>query len=184
MKKYKLYILLSHTGSFVSKCIGVYTKKTYSHVSLALDQNLDEIYSFSRLKPHNPLIGGFIREDIDTGTFSYFPNTICALYSIDISEIQYKQIRLEIRKFITSNHKYKYNYLGLIGLLLNSPIKRQHYYFCSQFVAEVLNNSGIMIVDKDAGLTTPNDFFDNKNLQLVYEGNLNNYKRNAVSFCN
>ncbi|NLY36081.1 MAG: hypothetical protein GX046_02475 [Tissierellia bacterium] len=182
MQGHTLYILLSNTGSFASKCIGLYTRRPYSHVSIALDVNLEEIYSFARLKPSNPLIGGFVREDIDNGTFSLFPDTTCELYSITISNKQYDQFIHEINRFIDSEHKYGYNFLGVMGLVLNSPINRKYNYFCSQFVAEVLHNSDIRIIDKDAGLTTPNDFRNNENLHLIYEGSLKQYERHIPAF--
>lgn len=184
MKEKKLYILLSDTGSLVSRAIKLYTGNPYSHVSIALDINVKEIYSFSRLRPHNPLIGGFVKEDINNGTYSIFPNTICELYSIDITNAQFEQIRKEINRFVNSDHKYGYNYLGVAGLMLNIPVKRKYNYFCSQFVSEILYNSCINIIDKDIGLITPNDFRNNKNLKLIYEGNLHQYHRNipAISF--
>ena len=180
MKKQKLYILLSDSNSIISKGIKIYTRKPYSHVSIALDKDLNEIYSFSRLKPYNPLIGGFIREDIDVGTFSVFPNTIVELYSIDITLDQYKQIQEEIKRFSESERRYTYNYLGIIGIIINRPINREYKYFCSQFVAEVLTNSDIKIIEKDKGLTAPNDFRNHKDLNLVYRGNLQEYTRNTI----
>lgn len=178
MRKHKLYILLSDTQSFISKGIKVYTKKPYSHVSIALDVNLQEVYSFGRLKPHNPLIGGFVREDIDSGTFKIYPNTKVALYSIDVSPQQLNEVREAIYKFKHSDHKYSYNFLGVIGLILNKPINRKYSYFCSQFVAKVLLNSDINIIDKDIGLTLPDDFINHQDLKLVYEGKLHQYERN------
>ncbi len=182
MKQYNLYILLSDTGSFISKGIKLYTKEPYSHVSLALDIDLNEIYSFGRLKMHNPLIGGFVREDKDYGTYSIFPNTTIELYSIKVNEQQFLQIKNEIERFSNSERKYSYNFLGVAGVLVNRPINREYSYFCSQFVAEVLQNSDINIIDKDAGLTLPNDFRNNDNLNLIYSGHLKGYQRQEAYF--
>lgn len=182
MKQYNLYILLSDTGSFISKGIKLYTKEPYSHVSLALDIDLNEIYSFGRLKMHNPLIGGFVREDKDYGTYSIFPNTTIELYSIKVNEQQFLQIKNEIERFSNSKRKYSYNFLGVAGVLVNRPINREYSYFCSQFVAEVLQNSDINIIDKDAGLTLPNDFRNNDNLNLIYSGHLKGYQRQEAYF--
>lgn len=35
-----------------------------NHVSIALDRELTEVYSFGRKQPDNPFIGGFVKEDI------------------------------------------------------------------------------------------------------------------------
>ena len=53
----QIYILLSHSGSILSKLINIYTRKSYTHVSLGLDKDLKELYSFGRLRPYNPVLG-------------------------------------------------------------------------------------------------------------------------------
>ena len=184
MDEHKLYILLSDTKSVISKGIKLYTRKQYSHVSIALDENLEELYSFGRLKPHNPLIGGFVREDIDNGTFNLFPNTECALYSINVTTEQLNQVREVIHRFKYSYQRYGYNFLGIIGLIINKPISRKYSYFCSQFVAEVLYDSGINIIDKEVGLTLPEDFKNSEDLKLIYEGSLHKYDRRIQSSFN
>ena len=40
----KVYIVLTHTGTLLSNLIKLYTKNDYSHVSLAFDQELNEMY--------------------------------------------------------------------------------------------------------------------------------------------
>ena len=44
----RIYILLSHSGSLFSKAINIYTKAPYTHVSIAFDKNLNELYSSFR----------------------------------------------------------------------------------------------------------------------------------------
>ena len=68
----KVYIVLTHTGTLLSNLIKLYTKNDYSHVSLAFDQELNEMYSFGRLYTYNAFIGGFVREYLNKGTFKRF----------------------------------------------------------------------------------------------------------------
>ena len=42
----KIYIVLTHTGTILSKIIKYWTKDEFSHVSIALDEDLKEMYSF------------------------------------------------------------------------------------------------------------------------------------------
>lgn len=175
-KEKQIYILLSHSGSILSKLISIYTRKNYTHVSLGLDKDLDELYSFGRLRPYNPVLGGFIQEDIINGTYNRFPNTRCALYLLTVTEDQYERLGRVIEKFKKDQGKYKYNLIGLIGVMINRPIAREYNYFCSQFVSEVLSNSGINIIEKTPGLTCPVDFLECEELQIIYEGQLNEYK--------
>lgn len=68
----KIYIVLTYTGTILSKLVKMYTKKEYSHVSIALDEDLKEMYSFGRTYAYCPFIAGFVHEEIDKGTFKRF----------------------------------------------------------------------------------------------------------------
>ncbi len=167
--------MLTNSGSLLSKCINIYTKEPYTHVSISFDEELNQLYSFGRLRPNNPIIAGFVKEDIKNGTYKKFPDTMCALYSIQINNVQYKKLKKEIRRFKKDGKKYGYNFIGLIGVMVNYPIGRKDNYFCSQFVSSLLNKSGIILIDKPSGLTAPRDFRECRDLNLVYEGNLQSY---------
>ncbi len=56
----KIYIVLTHTGTTLSKIIKTYTKDEFSHVSISLDLELKKMYSFGRLNPYNPFWDGFV----------------------------------------------------------------------------------------------------------------------------
>ena len=82
----KIYIVLTHTGTLLSNLIKLYTKNDYSHVSLAFDEDLNEMYSFGRLYTYNAFIGGFVREYLDKGTFKRFKNTTTSVYEVIITD--------------------------------------------------------------------------------------------------
>ncbi|WP_138204833.1 hypothetical protein [Haloimpatiens lingqiaonensis] len=174
-KKYEVVILLTNTGTFLSKVIKQYTNEPYTHVSIGFDIELNEIYSFGRIFPHNPLIGGFIVEDRYKGLYSIFTNVNCAVYTLEVDRLQYEKMKEIINKFHNDKHKYKYNFLGLFAVACNIPFKRENAYFCSQFAATVLEGSNIKIFNKKCELVTPSDFRTCKHLKLIYSGNLMNY---------
>lgn len=182
MNNQVLYVLLTYSGSLLSRCIKLYTKEPYTHVSIALDINLNELYSFGRIHPYNPLFGGFVRENIVNGTYARFENTRFALYSLKVNDIQYRKLKKEIYKFKLNQEKYGYNLVGLFGVVLNVPVERKYNYFCSQFVATILKNSGINIIDKPTALITPRDFRKCEKLELVYEGILKSYRTKSYSY--
>lgn len=175
-KEHTVYILLSHSGSMFSRTINLCTDHPYTHASIALDQNLDEVFSFGRLNPYNPFLAGFVKEDLDFGTFSRFPNTTCSLYAIETTEEQYGQIRAEIDRFRSEGHKYKYSFLGIMTAAFDHPLSRRYKYFCSQFVAEVFEKSGIKLTDKHPGLVSPMDIASCHQLELLYTGYLREYR--------
>lgn len=167
-----IYIMLSHSGSMFSRAIKVCSKDTYTHVSIAFDENLNELYSFGRIKPYNPMIGGFVKEDIVNGTYGRFPQTKCAIYKLEIDDIQYKRLKRELNKFKRDKKRYGYNLIGVMSAAFNKPLRRRHKYFCSQFVSEILQNSGVKLIDKDPCLTSPMDFIRSEKLECIYEGEL------------
>ena len=86
----KIYIILTYTGTILSRIVKIYTRKEYSHVSISLDRDLNQMYSFGRLNPYNPFIGGFVHEGVDRGTFKRFKNTKTKIYSMEIDEEKYE----------------------------------------------------------------------------------------------
>jgi hypothetical protein len=175
----KIYIMLSYTGTAPSKIIKLFSKEKYSHVSIALDSELTELYSFARKRVNNPFIGGFIKEDIGDGIYKKFYNTKCLIYSIEVPDEQYKEVENIIKEFEVKKHSLHYNIIGLLGVMLNVPIERRNHYFCSQFVSEVLLRSGVINFDIPPALVQPAHFYNMENKNVVYTGLLSEYKEKA-----
>ncbi len=170
-----VYILLTNTGTLFTKSIQSYTKAPYNHASISFDRELTELYSFGRKHPNNPLNGGFVKEDIKTGTYSKYPNTTCVIYEMQVTEREFEKMKRVLDLFIRRKGKFLYNLLGVFGVALGEPIEFSNSYFCSQFVAEVLQRSGIRLWNKLPALVTPDDFRSSDRLRLVYEGKLSEY---------
>ena len=62
----KLYIVLTYTGTVISKMIKGYTKDEFCHSSIALDLELNEMYSFGRKYTFTPIFAGFVHEHIES----------------------------------------------------------------------------------------------------------------------
>lgn len=174
-KPMKVYILLSDTGTYLTSAIKRYTKVPYNHVSLSLNRDLIELYSFGRKFTHNPFIGGFVVEKTNSGIYAHFPNTTCIIYELDVDVKTYENIEKAINKFKRRSYFYTYNIFGLIGVPMNIPVEVKFAYFCSQFVAEVLYKSGVNLFNKRSSLVTPSDFYKHKELKVVFEGRLSKY---------
>ncbi|MFD2656537.1 MULTISPECIES: hypothetical protein [Gracilibacillus] len=170
-----VYIMLSDTGTLFTNVIKTYTKAPYNHASLAFDPELKEMYSFGRKNPKNPLNGGFVKEDIWTGTFNKYRNTTCVIYRLQVTEREIDKMKRILEVFIKKNDKFLYNILGVIGVSLKEPVEFSNSYFCSQFVADILYRSGIKISDKLPAMVTPDDFRKNDRMELIYEGKLFDY---------
>ncbi|MEG0255699.1 hypothetical protein [Vagococcus sp.] len=168
----KVFLVYSATNSLLSKSIKCYTKETYNHVSIAFDENLDQTYSFGRKKIANPLIGGFVKENFWD---PFFLTSECLIYSLDVSVEQYEKM-LEIVYYFDQNKQlFQYNFLGLIALSFNYDFKRENAYFCSEFVATLLNESNVTTFDKKIQFITPKDLLEIQHLEKIFEGQVVNY---------
>ena len=172
----QIFVLLTDTGSNLTKLIKMVTKNPYNHASIAFDEKLEYTYSFGRLYPENPLIGGFSHERLDTGVFK---GARCQVLSLEVSENQYIKLKERITKMEINQEKYKYNFLGLFGALAGVDIPRKHAYFCSQFVAKVFQEVGLFPEDLPPFLTSPNDIAQAMNVTIAYEGALDEYLATA-----
>lgn len=169
MGRKKVYLLLTDTGTIFTRMIKLYTKKPYNHASIAFDNNFREVYSFGRKKPRNPFIGGFVNEDVRQGLFK---NARCAIYSFEVTDEQISSMKYFINKIDNEKHLYRYNLLGLITFILNKPYQRKRAFFCSEFVAKVLNEGKIIEFKKPLSLVSPHDLQSIKTIELEFEGQL------------
>lgn len=169
-----VYILLSRTETVPARIIRALKGEGYSHVSLALTPTTDKFYSFARRRIHNPLIAGFVIENIHKGVFSHYPDCKSALYSLDVSEEAYSSISNTINNFISHYDKSKYSFKGMFALAFGIRIKQNNKFTCSQFVAHTLEKANAISCPKDPYLMLPNDFKKISDLHLIYEGPLKN----------
>lgn len=169
----KIYIILTYTGTILSKIVKIYTRKEYSHVSISLDRDLNQMYSFGRLNPYNPFIGGFVHEGIDRGTFKRFKNTKTKIYSMEIDQEKYERLEEIIENIQQKKKLYKFNVIGLIAVALNVRIKREKCFYCAEFVKYVLEQSEVVELPE---IIKPDDFNKLNGLNEVYIGKLQDYK--------
>lgn len=173
MNEYKIYIVLTYTGTTLAKIIRYYTKAEFSHVSIALDYNLDNMYSFGRINPYIPFIGGFVQESVYYGTFKRFKDTYSAIYSLNVTEEQYIKMGKIISYMYENKDKYKFNIIGLFANGLNIKYEKVNSFYCAEFIKYLFEICNINI--ELPNLVKPNDFKDVKELKLQYRGKLNQY---------
>lgn len=178
MGEKKVYILLTDTGTILTKLIKLYTKKPYNHASISFDSDLSKVYSFGRKSVNNPFIGGFVQEDVSSELFEHAD---CAIYSLTVTEEDMEKMKRYIETIAKHEEQYRYHFLGLFGFLFNKPIERRNAFFCSQFVASVLKKCKSVDFEKPMALIAPDDLKKQSNMQLVYEGKLKAYHDKKVS---
>ena len=171
MNNKKIYIILSFSGTFFARLIRLATLKKYSHSSIAFDKELNEMYSFGRLNPYNPFIGGFVHEGIYHGTFNRFKKTTAKILELDIPEDEYNKMLSEIDNFKSGS--YRYNYLGVFLYPLKKAIHFKNRFYCSEFVKHMLDLTNIDFNLPE--VVKPHDFNKITESNVIYEGILRNY---------
>lgn len=177
----EIYIITTYTGTVLSSVIKNFTKVPYAHVSLSLDISLSPMYAMGRKYARTPVMAGLVQENISQGLYALKPCTMCRVYSLNITEKQYEDLNLNINRIWNNRKTYKYDVKGLVRLKINRPKPiKNNKYVCSNFVADLLELSGISIFDKPSYTIQPKDFLDNKNLNLLYEGLLSDYEPKEI----
>lgn len=169
-----IYFVLTYTGTWLAKRVKRYTKNEYSHISLSLDKELNNMYSFGRKYAYNPICGGFIREYINKGTFKRFYNTKCVIYSYKITDESYKLLDENISKMYEEKDKYKFNFLGLCAVVFNKKLSRKYRFYCAEFVKYILVKSDINVSLPE--VVKPEDFQKIEGIKEIYKGYLRDYK--------
>jgi hypothetical protein len=168
----KVYVLLMRSNSLPSVLIRFLTRAGYTHASLGFSEDCMQLYSFARKYEHLPLPGCFTSERIDRGFMGKDPKTPCALYYIDVPVSVFDNLQESVMKMYNRRKEYKYNYLGLFLCWFGIAKRRKNKYFCSEFVAQSLTESGAISIEKPPSLFRPVDFQKISRLNLVYEGNI------------
>lgn len=170
----KVYIVLTFTGTALSRIVRVCTRRKYCHVSISLDKKLKHMYSFGRVNPYIPFLGGFVQESPEFGTFKRFKNTKAKIYELEVSDEDYKKIKELIKDFENNKNTYRFNVIGLIAVLFHVNPARDNHYYCAEFVKYILDSSNLN-VDLPV-LIKPEDFRNVGGSSCIYTGLLRDYR--------
>lgn len=168
----KIYLVLTDTQTLLSKTIKFYTKAEYNHASISLDSSLIDMYSFGRKRPNNPLVAGFIHEDLSR---EYFIHSQYNILTSDITSDQFILLTNLTHYYEQTQSIYHYNLIGLVTLALHIDFKRDDTFFCSQFVATILSESGVHDFQKEHHFITLQDLEVLPIFESIYTGSLYHY---------
>lgn len=165
-----VYVILMHTGSGFSNIIQAATKDKYTHSSISLDTSLEQMYTFN--------MNGFYIENYLDKFFQSHPIPF-SMYMVPLTEKEFTKLKNRLDYFIQNKKKFTYDAIGCVRAYFGFPDNPQDRYFCSRFVADILNSgkddSNRLI--KEPSLVYPSDFIDFSFTRLVYQGYFNKYNR-------
>ena len=171
-EKRKLFILLTRFPGLDSDALRWWTRFPYTHASIGLDEDLNTFYSF--------VVKGFIVEDISRYNKPGRQPFPCALYELEVSPAVYQKAKQMLGKFVSNRANLHYNTMGMLLSLIRIPTRRKGHYFCSHFVAELLQQCNAARLKKRSNLYFPKDFQKMNGLKMVFQGDL---LRMSKHFC-
>ena len=167
-----IYILLTRSGTLLSKLVYAATGASYTHASMAFDEELNCLYSSTRKNGYTMFPAGPSKEYLNKGVFRLRGDAPCALYALEVSDEAYGRALRRAEHMMARGELYRFNTLGLILCALHIRWQRRRHYFCSQFVSEVLQKSGALELPKPSTLMHPSDYAELPELRCLYRGTL------------
>lgn len=165
-----VYILLTRSGTWFSRLIHLATQDQYTHASIGLDGPSGPFYSFARKFEHFALPAGLVEEQVGPEVQEKRREVPCCLYELTVSQETYSQLRRRLSCMYAQREEYHYSVLGTLACWFNLPLQRRHHYFCSQFVAELLQDCGAAELPKPPALLRPSDLCRVNGLRAVHQG--------------
>lgn len=164
--------MLSRTTTIPARILHRITKAPYNHVSVSLEEDLSESYSFGRRWKYYPWKGGFIRETPYTGVFGRFPETEIVAIPFLVTDAQYEGIRNRLAEMYAKRKRYHYDWIGVFLAWFHKKWRRKYHYFCSNFVKDLLVDFKVIREEELPYIVKPYDFFIAYGEQKIYEGKL------------
>lgn len=144
-------VLLTKYTDFMSRFVCMLTRGIYSHASISIDEKEEEFYSFN--------FKGFVRE-YPKSKVSRKREKRSVILRFQIPESSYQIIESEISYFQRNRKYFHYSRIGVIFCLLHIPHKFCNRYFCSQFIAEVLERASMVELQRKESLYFPSQLFE------------------------
>lgn len=140
----KIYIILSQTNTNFGRIIRFLTHYPYNHVSISTDKTKGPLYSFARYHYNAPFVGGFVEESFLRYLF-YGQDVKMRIYSIDVSETQFKKFESIIKHYSQKNSNYIYNTFDALGIHI---VPSEHKQTCISFIFSILKDLQILSNNK------------------------------------
>ncbi len=186
-KEKSIYLVLSNNKTFPEWVLKkraeleIFNRKqgdSYIHIALSFDKNLNDMVAFTRKNIYNMFEAGLAKESLETGIFARQIDVgECAVIEINVTEEQYLKLEKLVKHYWDNKEKYRYNYLGLISMVLRAKGARsKHRFFCSEWIVEILNKIDIKVFENIPPYDVrPFDFYEIFKENIIYEGKTNNY---------
>lgn len=151
-------IVLTRYADPLSQLVYLLNGGGFTHVSLALDEEMQTMYSFN--------FKGFATESAERFRRHGIRQT--KSYQLRISDRAHQRLTQYVAGFEQHRSDYRYSLLGVLCCYFHIPYRTERRYFCSQFVAEALLAARAVSLRKNPVLYLPNQLMRemSRSLQL------------------
>ena len=172
----QIYVVVSQTGTILSRILKIFTRARYNHASVSYDGTLETMYSFGRLNAYNPFFAGFVREGRNRGTFKRFRNTEAVVIAIPVTEELRESFRRDVVAMYGHRADYEYNYFGLFLAAFGITFRARNTFYCSEFVRYILERHRVIAPGAFDGIVHPADFLSLTGGRVIYRGKLRDFR--------
>ena len=172
----EIYIVISQTGTLLSRLLKKITHKSYNHASITPYDDLHVMYSFGRKNPYNPFWAGFVTESASFGTFKRFSETEVMVISVKIDNETYQNMCETFEEMLKEPKNYHYNYFGLWLAAFDIVVTAKNRYYCSEFVRDILIEHSVEGSENLSAIIHPMHFLSLPEATTIYQGKLKDFK--------
>jgi len=170
-----IYVVLSRSSTVLSRTIRLATRDEYTHAALALDADLELMFSFGRRRASNPFVGCFKRERLDDDLYRGMDRLPGVVIEVPVSARQREVVGARVAEFLLDSHTYAYSAPGVVTGLLGRGSEDDRRFFCSEFVYHVLRDAGVCDLGIPRWKVRPQTLLQVPGT-VVYRGDLKRYR--------
>lgn len=185
-----VFVILTHNVLLRSKAIMWFTDSDYSHVSIAFDSSLDEMYTYTigiDNAPNKKHKTGFAVDTI--AKYKKFdPHMKTKIYALFVTPEQKAMMQEAVQWYIDNQDNTAYGFGTILNIVLRRPTKPKDgdkcKMVCSQFVYTILKLAEFkMKKTKDSSLVSPGDIdelSDDARFYVVFQDTIDKYDKKKV----
>jgi hypothetical protein len=140
-----IYVVFVVTNTNMGKLIRFFTRNQYSHVTVAFDKDLRNMYSFARYHINSPISGGFVIEQPERYLNGNNDVTV-KVCELPVTAEEYERINAEVTFFKQNKEEMIYNTLNAVLSLLSRRIIVKNTYTCLEFVTYLLRYPNMLAI--------------------------------------
>jgi len=169
-----LYVVISKTPTKFGKAIRKVGKLKYNHSAIALDKELESLYSFARKKHKVLLTGRLVKENMIRYTLNRTDTVDSVIFRIPVTEKQYDMVQ-NIIFDVKNDKEYIYNLISVLTYPITNGLSIYKAFSCIEFVMYVLKKIGFEISHPICSYR-PDDLLSIFPEYIYFQGNLLDYK--------